>query len=136
MQALAIAAARRVKVQLIVSQQADQFLVGYAQRSYYEELLEAGVQIHLYRPRFLHAKHLTFDDAVAVIGSSNMDIRSFLLDAEVSLILYDTEVVAGLRAIQERYLAESEQLTLEEWRRRPFLTRTVQNVARLFDSLL
>ena len=115
MQALAIAAARGVEVHLVVSRKADQFLVGHAQRSYYEDLLEAGVRIHLYRPRFLHAKHLSFDDAVAVIGSSNMDIRSFLLDAEVSLIVYDPDVVTALRAVQERYLASSDLLTAEQW---------------------
>jgi cardiolipin synthase len=80
-QALQSAALRGVEVHLIVSRQADQLLVGLAQPSFYEELLEAGVQIHLYRERFLHAKHLSVDDAVALIGSSNMDIRSFLLNA-------------------------------------------------------
>ncbi len=74
-QALQTAALRGVEVHLIVSQVEDQFLVGQAQKSYYEELLEKGVRIHLFQEEFLHAKHLSIDGQVCLIGSSNMDIR-------------------------------------------------------------
>src|SRR5262249_38302064 len=77
LQALQTAVLRGVDVHLIVSHKADQVLVGLAQRSYYEELLAAGVKIHQYKERFLHAKHMSIDDEIAVIGSSNMDLRSF-----------------------------------------------------------
>src|SRR5699024_2478935 len=78
--ALVTAARRGVEVELFVSEIGDQFLVFHAQRSYYSVLLEAGVRIWLYRaPTILHAKHVSIDDSVTVIGSSNMDIRSFLL---------------------------------------------------------
>ena len=71
-----------------MSEAGDQFMVGHAQRSYYEALLEAGVRIYLYpAPYVLHSKHFTVDDDVAVIGSSNMDMRSFALNYEVSLML-------------------------------------------------
>jgi cardiolipin synthase len=134
--ALETAVQRGVEVHLIVSRLADQLLVSLAQRSYYEELLEARVQIHQYRKAFLHAKHLSIDDSVALIGSSNLDIRSFALNAEISLLVYDPKVVADLRAIQDKYLAEADLLTLEEWQRRPFLLKTFQNLSRLVDSLL
>jgi cardiolipin synthase len=65
-----------------------------------------------------------------------MDIRSFALNAEVGLIVYDPAVVAAVRRVQERYLADATTLTLAEWRRRPPHTRVVQNLARLADSLL
>jgi cardiolipin synthase len=136
LEALATAAQRGVEVHLIVSRQADQLLVGLAQRSYYEDLLEVGVKIHLYRERFLHAKHLSFDDRVAVIGSSNMDLRSFLLNAEVSLIVNDPPTAAALRAVQDRTMGQSDLLTLDDWRDRPLLVKTLQNMARLFDALL
>ena len=127
---------RGVDVRLIVSKTADQVLVGLAQRSYYEQLLEVGVHLYLYREKFLHAKHLSIDESIAVIGSSNMDLRSFLLNAEVSMVIYDPQVVRRLNAIQEHYFAGSELLTAEEWRQRPLPVRVLQNIARLVDSLL
>jgi cardiolipin synthase A/B len=108
----------------------------FAQRSYYGDLLEVGIQIHLYRPRFLHAKNLTIDDHIALIGSTNMDIRSFALNAEVNLLVYDPAVVDRLRVIQERYFANSVLLDGANWNRRPLHARVVSNTARLMDSFL
>jgi cardiolipin synthase len=135
-EALQTAAQSGVEVHLVFCRQIDRWSVGLAQRSYYEELLEAGVRIHLYKQAFLHAKHVSIDDAAVLIGSSNMDIRSFALNAEISLLFYDPQVVARVREIQEHYLAGSEVLTLEGWRRRSVLVRTAENVARLVDSIL
>jgi len=123
-------------VRLIVSLHGNQRLTQFAQRSYYEDLLAAGVRIHLYRPRFLHAKHLSVDDSIALLGSANIDIRSFALNAEVSLILYDRTAVLRLREIQDRYLAQSDELALASWQRRPLSQRVLQNLARLADSVL
>lgn len=134
--AMNIAVLRGVEVHLVVSRQADQVLVCHAQRSYYDELLEAGVRVHVYRHHLMHAKHLSFDDQIAVIGSSNLDLRSFLLNEEISLIVYDSGVAAALRRIQERYFAESDELNLEAWRRRPRFTKVLENSARLVDSVL
>lgn len=134
--AIKIAVLRGVEVHLIVSHAADQFLVCQAQRSYYDELLQAGVKVHLYRDRLLHAKHLSFDDQVAVIGSSNLDMRSFLLNEEVVLIVHDSGVNAELARIQERYFAQADELTREEWRRRPWIRKVTENTARLVDSVL
>ena len=94
--AVTTAAQRGVEVELFVSATADQFMVHHAQRSYYDALLTAGVRIWLYpEPYVLHAKHFTVDDSLAVIGSSNMDMRSFALNYEVVLMLTGTEVVAA-----------------------------------------
>jgi cardiolipin synthase len=136
LQALDTAVRRGVDVHLVVSRIADQLLVSLAQRSYYAELLEAGVRVHLYRERFLHAKHLTIDDSVTVIGSSNMDLRSFTLNAEVSLIVYDRDVTARLREQQERYFKGSDLLTPDEWRQRSGLVKLCENLARLMSPLL
>jgi cardiolipin synthase A/B len=134
--ALLTAALRGVAVQLIVSKQIDQFLVGLAQRSFYDQLLEGGVAISAYHACFLHAKHVSIDDEVAIIGSSNMDIRSFSLNAEISLVTFDRTVVDDLRRIEASYLAEAETLTLDTWRQRPAPLRILQNLARLTDSVL
>jgi cardiolipin synthase len=134
--ALTSAAQRGVEVTLIVSEIGDQFLVYHAQASYYEELLKAGVQIHRYRaPVILHSKSISIDDNIAVIGSSNMDIRSFQLNLEVTLVCYDTQVVSNLRTIEAEYIRCSRPLHLDTWQARPLLTKFFDNLARLTSAL-
>jgi cardiolipin synthase len=136
MTALTSAAQRGVTVKLIVSEIGDQFLVYHAQRSYYEELLRAGVEIHQYRsPTLLHSKFLCIDDDIGVIGSSNMDMRSFQLNLEVSLVCYDKGVVAQMNEVLKEYLAESTQLTLEQWEQRSRFVLLFDNLARLTAAL-
>ena len=134
--ALTAAAQRGVEVTLIVSEIGDQFLVFHAQRSYYEELLRAGVKIYLYRsPVLLHSKFIIVDDDIAVIGSSNLDIRSFELNLEVTLLCYNTDVVSDLQEITADYLGNSLPLFLDVWRARPILMKIFDNVARLTSAL-
>jgi cardiolipin synthase A/B len=130
--ALISAADRGIEVSIINSEIIDKLLVGHAQRSYYEELLSAGIKVYLYKsPVFLHSKHVTIDDEVAVIGSSNLDIRSFELDQEITLVLYDKKVVKRLRAIENRYIEGSSQVNAYSWNRRPLYLRSLDNLARL-----
>ena len=134
--ALTSAAQRGVEVNLIVSEMGDQFLVYHAQSSYYEELLKAGVRIYRYRPPvILHSKFLIIDDDIGVIGSSNMDIRSFELNFEVMLICYNTQVAADLQKIAEEYLCHSRVLKLDEWQVRPPWLKLFDNLARLTSAL-
>lgn len=134
--AVTTAAQRGVAVELFVSAVSDQFMVGHAQASYYRALLEAGIRIWEYpAPYILHAKHFTIDDTVAVVGSSNMDMRSFGLNYEVSLMVPDSDAVARMRRIEDRYRALSRELTLEEWERRPAQIKYVDNVMRLTAAL-
>ena len=136
LEAITSAAYRGVAVELFVSEQADQFVVGHAQASYYEVLLQAGVRIYLYpKPTVLHAKHFTVDDLVGIIGSSNMDYRSFGLDYEITLMSTGQETVADLQAVAAEYRAISHELTLDEWRQRPKGQRYVDNVMRLVSAL-
>ncbi|RYZ73670.1 MAG: cardiolipin synthase, partial [Lysobacteraceae bacterium] len=134
--ALRIAALSGVEVQLILSASNNQRLTAWAQDSFYDELLASGVRIALYRPQFLHAKHLSVDDSIAVVGSINLDIRSFALNAEIGLLCYDPELVARMRRIEAGYLADSQPLDLREWRRRPAWRRSREGIARLADSLM
>ncbi|APX02305.1 cardiolipin synthase [Arthrobacter sp. QXT-31] len=130
--AITTAAQRGVDVELFVSEKGDQFLVHHAQQSYYEALLRAGVRIYLYKAPFvLHAKHFTIDDEVAVLGSSNMDMRSFSLNLEVSVMLLGEDIVNSMRAVEDTYRDISHELLLEDWMRRPLAARYVDNVARL-----
>jgi cardiolipin synthase len=130
--AITTAAERGVEVQLFGCEVADQVVVYHAQRSYYDTLLEAGVRIFLYeKPVVLHAKHFTVDDDVAVVGSSNMDMRSFSLNFEVSLMVRGRDFVTRLRDVENQYRAHSRELTLDEWRTRTAKSQVLDNVARL-----
>lgn len=135
--AITSAVYRGVRVELYVGAEADQFVVGHAQRSYYEALLEAGVHIYLYpAPQVLHSKYMTVDDAIGVIGSSNMDYRSFALDYEIMLMGFGGNLVDLLHVSDAHYRDVSTELTLEEWRKQPWYARDVDNVCRLTSALM
>ena len=136
--AITTAAQRGVAVELFVSEQGEQFMVSHAQNSYYRFLLEAGVRIFLYPyPVVLHAKHFSVDDHTAVIGSSNMDIRSFNLDFEVSMMCTGQSLVRRRDARGRGHvpLACRGRLTLEEWKTRPLPKRWLDNVMRLTSAV-
>ena len=130
--AITTAAERGVDVHLMVSEIADQPLVFYAQRSYYDELLQAGVKIWLYKaPSILHSKFIIVDDQVSVIGSSNIDMRSFSLNLEVSVLIASSETALTLEGFYHDYQAQSSELTLEVWRERKAHQRFLEGLARL-----
>ncbi|GAA1828538.1 cardiolipin synthase [Agromyces salentinus] len=134
--AITSAKLRGLDVQLFVSELGDQGSVWHAQRSYYGTLLRAGVRIWLYpAPYILHAKHLSIDDDVAVIGSSNMDIRSFNLNFEISLLVRGASFVAGMREVEQGYRDAGRELTLEEWEKEPASATFLDGVARLTSAL-
>lgn len=134
--AITTAAQRGLDVQLFCSEVADQPVVYHAQRSYYEALLRAGVRIWLYpSPTVLHAKHVTIDDDIAVIGSSNMDMRSFSLNLEISVMVHGRRFVSDLREVEEGYRRESRELRLEDWLGRPVPSQVLDNLARLTSTV-
>lgn len=134
--AMRTAVARGVQIDIVVSAVVDQPLVNLAQCSYYEQLLQSGVRIHAYRDELLHAKNVSIDGELAILGSSNVDLRSFELNEEVSLLLFGGETVGQLVALQDGYIAESDRLELERWRGRPFARKFAENLARLISPLL
>ncbi|MFT4260295.1 cardiolipin synthase [Microbacterium sp.] len=134
--AVTTAVDRGVEVELFVSEEGDQAMVYHAQRSYYEALLKAGVRIWMYRkPFILHTKSLTIDEQVAVIGSSNMDMRSFGLNLEVSMLVRGEEFVAEMRGVEAQYRSLSRELTLQEWMQQPLRSTVLDNLARLTSAL-
>lgn len=137
LQAMVTAAKRGVEVELFVSEVGDQFLVFHAQRSYYSALLEAGVKIWLYEaPFILHAKHVSIDESVAVIGSSNMDIRSFNLDMESSVMVGGADFMEKLHVVEQVYRDRSRELTSEEWESRSFGVKVLDNLCRLASAIV
>jgi cardiolipin synthase A/B len=134
--AITSAALRGVDVILLNSAVSDQFFVSHAERSYYEDLLNAGVKIYNYNaPILLHSKLITIDDDIAVIGSSNLDIRSFQLNLEVTLVCYDASVVADLRQIEATYICKSRLVNLDEWKTRGVKEKLFENISRLTSAL-
>ena len=136
LQALQTAVLRDVEVTLVVPLQMDQVLVCLAQRSYYDELMDSGVRICRYGKRFLHAKHVTIDSAIAWIGTSNLDIRSFALNAEIVVLFYGGGLCNRLGEEQARYLRDGELLDAAEWQKRPLAMKIAENLARLLSPLL
>lgn len=135
--AMTTAAYRGVEVELFVGYESDHVIVNHAQRSYYGVLLAAGVRIFRYpAPAVLHAKYMTVDGEVAVIGSSNMDFRSFALDYEVMLLAFGGDLDDLLRTNDEYYRSVSSELTAQEWAAEPWWRRYLDNVCRLTSAVL
>ena len=134
--ALSMAAERGVDVTIIVPKRNDHLLVGAAARAHFQPLLEAGVTIARHSPGLLHAKTITVDDAFSLMGSANLDIRSFHLNFELSALLYGPEVTGALRFIQQSYLADAEPIDLNEWRNRPQAIQLAEQAAALLSPLL
>ena len=134
--AIQTACQRGVQVELFVSEEGDQAMVYHAQRSYYEMLLRAGVKIWMYqKPFILHSKSMTIDDEVAVIGSSNMDMRSFGLNLEITMLVRGGEFVTQMREVEDHYRSMSRELTADEWRQQPLRSKILDNLARLTSAL-
>lgn len=134
--AILTAAHRGVAVELFVGEIGDQFFVFHAQHSYYDELLEAGVRIYEYAaPTILHAKHMSVDDLVSVVGSSNMDIRSFQLDLELMMLVSGRSFTDDLKAVEDEYRSRSTELTLEAWQGRGRFHAFVDGIARLTSAV-
>lgn len=134
--ALCTAARRGVRTVLVVPRRNDSPLVAAASRSLYEPLMDAGVEIHEYTAGILHAKTMTVDRRLALIGTANFDRRSFELNFEVSALVLDDEFASRLRFLQRSYMNDTEQVDEAVWRRRPLTRRLVQNAAGVLAPLL
>ena len=134
--ALCAAAYRGVRVTLIFPQRNDSWIVAAASRSYYRRLLMAGCCIHEFRAGLLHAKTLTIDGKVTLIGSSNLDLRSFDLNYENNVLLQDTCVTQAVYERQAAYIAQSDPVLSEEVRNWPRHQRIWHNVIATIGPVL
>ncbi len=133
--ALQLAALRGVRVQVVIPRRSDAPMVDRAGRAHLGPLLAEGVEVHEHRAGFLHAKTFTVDHSLAMIGSANFDRRSFHLNFEMNLLLYDEQAVEQVVRMQERYLVDTRPITLEEWQARPSIVRWAEDVLRLMSPL-
>src|SRR5690606_18857235 len=116
--ALTVAALSGIKVKLLVPEQSDSKMVDLAARSYYENLMRAGVEVYLYQKGFVHAKTMVVDASLSVIGTANMDHRSFDLNFEVNSIIYDETIGRQLAKVFHKDLLEAQRIDLEQWQHR------------------
>jgi len=129
------ASLRGVDVRLIVPGTSDLRIVTLAGRSYFDEMMASGVKVYLYRPTNLHAKVLVIDDAIGVLGSPNVDVRSFFLNFELGLFLYDRPQVEALAEGFREDLSRSEAVDPERFARRPRTVQLIEDTCRIFSPL-
>lgn len=134
--ALRVAALSGVEVKLLVPGNGDSWLVNHAARSFYGELLEAGAEIFLYRKGFMHAKTMVVDEGISVIGSANMDQRSFHLNFEMNALVYGPVMANELAAVFANDLLHADRIDPEQWRSRPAYRLLPERVARLLSPLM
>lgn len=136
MDALMVASLSGVQVKLLVPGVSDSVLVNAAARSYYSDLLRAGVEIYQYTKGFVHAKTVVTDRKVAIVGTANMDYRSFDLNFEVNAIVYDRETATELADVFYRDIADAEKINSSEWINRSAWKKLPEKMARLVSPLL
>jgi cardiolipin synthase len=134
--ALCTAAQRGVRVRLIVPALVDSFLVRHASRSFFSELLQAGIEILLFDSGLLHTKSIVIDREVAFFGTLNLDIRSFHLNFEVTLIILDHDFTERLARLCDSYADASDRLEIQAWEARPTGQRLIENTLHLMAPLL
>ena len=134
--ALFSAALSGVEVTLIVPSKNDSFLVRYASVANFDELMEAGVRIAFFQGGLLHTKSMVVDGIMSLFGSVNLDMRSFWLDFEDSLLVYGSEFAALIIKLQQDYLTRSIFVDAGIWRKRPAHRRYLENAIRLLGPLL
>lgn len=134
--ALRVAALSGIDVRLLVPSNPDNRIVFHASRSYYPELLEAGVKIYEYREGFMHSKIMIVDGKLASIGTSNMDMRSFHLNFEVNVFLYRTGSVKKLAQDYLQDLLVSNELHIETFQKRTLFMRLFESLSRLLSPFL
>jgi cardiolipin synthase len=134
--AMRAAALRGVEVTLIVPARSDSRLVQHASAAHFEALLSAGVRVLRFGAGLLHTKSAVVDGETAIFGTANLDARSFLLNFEVSLLVYDEAFARDLLALCRAYEARAEPLALARWGARPAWQRLAENAADLAAPLL
>ncbi|ULL13640.1 cardiolipin synthase [Paenibacillus sp. H1-7] len=132
---LKTAAVSGVDVRVIFPSRSDSKIVNYASKSYFEELMQAGVRFYSYEKGFMHAKVILIDDMLASVGTANMDMRSFFSNFELNAVLFDKETIQRLEADFLQDLKDSKEIKLEQFEKRPRMEKAKEVMARLLSPL-
>ncbi|MCK9470810.1 MAG: cardiolipin synthase [Bacilli bacterium] len=133
---LKTAAQSGVDVRIMMPHIPDKKIVFMISRSYYQDLVEAGVKIYEFLPGFLHSKYLVADDEVAIVGTANLDYRSFYLHYEVVTLLYNNESVMDVKADFDKATEVCHLVTLKEAKNIPILKRALVSFLRVFSPMI
>lgn len=133
---LEVAARRGVRVTLIVPRANDSALAALASRVNYARLLDAGVELWEHRRGFLHSKTVSVDDELAIVTTANLDRRSYEINFETSVVVYDDAFATEMRRLQHSYIADSDRIDPGAWARRGATARFAENLANLVSPLL
>jgi cardiolipin synthase len=134
--ALQMAALAGKNVQLILPFRGDSFFVQHAAQSYIKSMLDAGVKVYFYQKGFMHGKSISVDDNLAIVGSVNLDYRSFYLNSEIAVVVYDRQFVHKLNAAFEQDLQDSLYIDRRSWKNRSIWQKFIDAVCRLLTPLL
>jgi len=134
--ALKIASLSGVYVQILVPHTSDSRIVNSTSKSFYQELLEAGMKIYTYKKGFVHAKTLVCDGTLAMVGTANLDNRSFDLNFEINALVFDAGLATDLKNQFLRDLEDAEEIVLSQWRQRPIHIQFIEKVLHLFSALM
>ncbi len=134
--ALQVAARSGVQVKLLVPYRSDSWLVNAAAQSYYAELLDSGAEVYRYQKGFVHAKTMISDGELAIIGTANMDHRSFELNFEVNAMIYQSAIAQELREVFYLDIKDAKKIDPGKWRKRSFYHQMPEKIARLFSGLI
>lgn len=135
-EALKVAALRGIDVKVILPAKNDSFMVDYASRAFFQELLVAGVKIYKFHGGLLHSKSIVIDEKIALLGTVNLDRRSFWLNFEMTMFVDNHFFAEELLQLQMRYLLSSNPIILEDWQKRSYPQRLLESVMYLFSPLL
>ena len=135
-QALLIAALGGVDVRLMLPKRSDTRTANMATHSFIDEMVKAGVKVYFYKPGFLHSKLMITDDALACIGSANMDFRSFEHNFEINAFVYQPSFALQMKRVFQHDLHSCERLVPSRWLKRPIKQRLAESFMRLFSPLL
>ena len=134
--ALTVAAKSGIDVRIITPHIADKWFVHIVTQSYYRQLLEEGVKIYEYTPGFIHAKMFVSDDDVAIVGTTNMDFRSFYLHFECGVAFYNSSVIPKVKEDIDKTLAISQEITLDTIKSYPLYRRIAAAFLKMFAPLM
>lgn len=134
--ALVLASIGGIDVKILVPKRNDSLIINLASQSYYDELLQAGIEIYEYKKGFIHAKTLVVDGSISTIGTANMDDRSFDLNFEVNAIVFDKEVSNELRNVYFTDVKNAVRVDPEKWKSRRKIKKLLEKTVRLLSPIL
>ncbi len=135
-EALRIAALRGVEVSIILPKENDSLMVHWASRTFFDDLLAAGVKIYNFNKGLLHTKSMLIDNRLALVGTVNMDMRSFLLNFEVTMVVEDPAFANEISLLHESYIKNAELVDYVTWSTRSVYQRIIEKLFFLFSPLL